>query len=259
MRILISNDDGVHAPGITALHRALARRADCWVVAPMLERSTAGHGLTLHKPLRIVPVGDRIFGVSGTPADCVYLALRKIMPKKPDLVISGINQGANLGQDVYYSGTVAAAREACILGIPAIAVSLYIRPKSTSQSEIFHFKTATQIILRLIAALPKHPIPSQILLNVNVPNLPPERLKGFKAVPQGYRYYGGQVIERKDHRGKPYYWVGGQHLDLKNEDETDCDALSKNYAAVSPLQLDCTNKDYLRRLLTQHPEWQWQS
>ncbi|MCM0605976.1 MAG: 5'/3'-nucleotidase SurE [Xanthomonadaceae bacterium] len=248
MQILVTNDDGVHAPGIRHLAHALKEKfKNVVVVAPLEEKSTTGHSLTLHKPLRITEIDKNVYGVNGSPADCVYLAIKKIMKKKPDFVISGINRGSNMGQDVYYSGTVSGAREACIMGIPSIAVSLSADAKANSKPiKTLHFDSAAESSVQLILRLVKQPLPHHTLMNLNVPNLPLGKIKGFKAGKQGFRYYGGKIIERVDHRGSPYFWIGGQYEGFKNESDTDCDVVAQGYAALTPLQLDSTDYSFLR-------------
>lgn len=251
MQILVTNDDGVHAPGIRHLALALKQRfKNVIVVAPLEEKSTTGHSLTLHKPLRITEIDQNVYGVNGSPADCVYLAVKQILKnKKPDFVVSGINRGSNLGQDVYYSGTVSGAREACIMEIPAIAVSLSADHKAgTKPIKKLYFESAAESAVQLVLKLKKHPLPHHTLMNLNVPNLPLSRIKGFKTGKQGFRYYGGKIIERIDHRGSPYYWIGGQYEGFKDETETDCDVVHQGYAALTPLQLDATDYSFLREI-----------
>src|SRR4051812_34313139 len=158
----------------------------------------------------------------------------------PDLVVSGINRGANLGQDVYYSGTVSAAREACILGIPAIAVSLAVDfTRGLSEAQL-HYETAAKVAVRLLRRLRDTPLPKHTLLNLNVPDLPWTQVKGVQLARQGFRYYSGSILRRKDHRGKDYYWVGGQYKGFRREQETDCLAIEEGYASLTPLKLDST-------------------
>jgi 5'-nucleotidase len=241
MRILLSNDDGVHAPGLKILQKELKKFGDVWVVAPLEEMSTTGHSLTLHKPLRMIPMGDRFYGVSGSPADCVYLGIRQVLKGMPDLVVSGINRGANLGQDVYYSGTVSAAREACILGLPAMAVSLAVDFNSKIDESRLHFETAAKVALKVARQMMKLELPKHTLLNLNVPDRPLKRVKGIRFARQGFRFYSGSILRRKDHRGKDYYWVGGQYRGFRREDGTDCTAIEDGYASLTPLKLDSTD------------------
>lgn len=241
MRILLSNDDGVHAEGLQAMHRALKSLGDVWVVAPLEEKSTTGHSLTLHKPLRILPMGKQVYAVTGSPADCVYLGIRQVMKAMPDFVVSGINRGANLGQDVYYSGTVSAAREACILGIPSLAVSLDVDFERLHLQPNLRYATAAKAAVQVMRALQGTKLPHHTLLNLNVPNVPTSRLKGFTFTKQGFRYYSGSILRRKDHRGRDYFWVGGRYKGFKNDQGTDCHAVEKGYASLTPLKLDSTD------------------
>lgn len=248
LRILLSNDDGVHAPGLRALYEAFRPYGHVAVVAPLEERSTTGHSLTLHKPLRMLPISKDFYGVSGSPADCVYLGSRKVFGGLPDLVISGINRGANMGQDVYYSGTVSAAREACILGIPSIAVSLDVNFRKTPPEEKLHYRSAALVALDVALKVPKMGLPRHTLLNLNVPDLPVSKIPGIKLARQGFRYYSGGILQRKDHRGKDYYWVGGSYRGYRREKGSDCDCLEQGYAALTPLKLDSTDYDFLAAL-----------
>jgi 5'-nucleotidase len=249
MRILLSNDDGVHAPGLKVLADELKKIGKVTVVAPLEEKSTTGHSLTLHKPLRIVPApATGFYGVNGSPADCVYMGIKQIIKAMPDIVVSGINRGANLGQDVYYSGTVSAAREACILGIPAFAVSLDVDFKSRKPESKLHYESAAKMAVKIIKEYYKRGFPKYTLMNINVPDLPFKRIKGVKPARQGFRHYSGAVIKRVDHRGKDYYWVGGQYHGFEPEIDTDCAVVDSGYAAVTPLKLDVTDLAYLEEL-----------
>lgn len=245
MRILLSNDDGVHAPGIEAMYRELKKLGEVTVVAPLEEKSTTGHSLTIHKPLRIIPVRPDFFCVTGSPADCIYLGMREVMKQMPDIVVSGVNRGANLGQDVYYSGTVSAAREACILGIPSLAVSLVINFRNPLPDSKLHYPSAAKIAVKVLKALDDLALPHHTLLNLNVPDAPLNKIKGLKFARQGFRFYSGSILRRKDHRGKDYYWVGGRYKGFKKEKDTDCFAVESGYAALTPLKLDSTDLDCL--------------
>ena len=231
MRVLLSNDDGVNAPGLAALAAAFSDD-EVWVVAPDREQSASSHAISLHRPLRIVQVGERRFSVDGTPTDAVYLALNHVLRgRPPDLVLSGVNHGPNLGNDVLYSGTVAAAMEGALLGVSAIAVSLAARPPHDfGPPAAFAAELA-----RSISAL--HP-PRPILLNVNVPAGP---VKGFRFTRLGVRTYGNEVIEKQDPRGRSYFWIGGDasHQDIPL---SDCNTvLDEGLVAVTPLRLDLTH------------------
>jgi len=249
MRVLISNDDGIHAPGILALQKYLSKVADVYVVAPLEEKSTTGHSLTLHKPLRLHSFGNRRWAVTGSPADCVYLGIREVMKKKPDLVVSGINRGANMGQDVYYSGTVSAAREASILGIPSLAVSLDVDFFRSAPDVPAHYDSAGRMAVKVIQKLSKEGkrlgIPPHTLLNLNVPDLPFRELKGIRLARQGFRFYTGNVLRRKDHRGKDYFWVGGSYEGYHEDEGTDCDWVGRGFASLTPLKLDSTDFNWL--------------
>lgn len=242
MRILLTNDDGVHAPGLKALHQELKKKHEVWVVAPLDEKSTCGHSITLHKPLRLQEIEKNVFGVSGTPADSVLVALSELMSrKKPDLVVSGINRGANLGQDVFYSGTVSGAREAVMQGIPGVAVSLVIKFGPRFKIKDAHFDSAAKAASQLVQKLDWGRFPQGVLLNVNVPNLSWPKILGFQVVSQGVRHFSGEVLARTDHRGRKYYWVGGAFKGFDQREGTDCTAVQKNYIAVAPHQLDTTS------------------
>lgn len=188
------------------------------------------------------------YGVSGSPADCVYIGIREVMKKMPDLVVSGINRGANLGQDVYYSGTVSAAREACILGLPAIAVSVDLDHRKQKEDKDIHFETAARTLMRLLKEVRLADIPKHTLLNVNVPDVAMEKVKSLKITRQGFRYYSGTVLKRVDHRGKPYFWIGGQYKGFHNTAGTDCHTVAQRHISVTPVKLDCTDHEYLKKL-----------
>ncbi|MGK5088404.1 5'/3'-nucleotidase SurE [Bdellovibrionota bacterium FG-2] len=245
MRILLSNDDGVHAEGLQFLYRELKKLGDVWVVAPLEEKSTTGHSLTIHKPLRMIQMGPRFYGVSGSPADCVCLGIRQVLKTMPDLVVSGINRGANLGQDVYYSGTVSAAREACILGIPSFAVSLSIDFSKFQTEKQLHYATAAKIALKILKTMDPLAFPNHTLLNLNVPDLPLNKVRGLRVAHQGFRYYSGSILRRKDHRGKDYYWVGGHYKGFRKDLDSDCHVVDAGYASLTPLKLDATDASFL--------------
>lgn len=248
MIILLSNDDGVQSEGLTALEDALRDCADVYTVAPDRAQSSMSHALTLHRPLRVNELGPRRLSVDGTPVDCVKLALTGLLPVRPDLVISGINKGPNLGDDIIYSGTVSAAIEGALLGLPAIAVSLVT-------FKDFNFRGAAEFIARLVTQARRDGIPPKTLLNVNVPPLPKDRLKGWRFTRMGKRHYSENIIERVDPRGGKYYWIGGDDLGFAKEDGTDCMAVHDGFISVTPLQVDLT--DY--RLLQNNalPSFAW--
>ncbi len=234
LKILISNDDGVYAPGIKNLANKLTAKHGVTVVAPLQERSTTGHSISLDTPLRIRQMDDNIYGTTGFPGDCILVGLGHICKdNKPDIVISGINSGANLGQDLYYSGTVAAAREASFHGIPSIAVSLAMK----SNEEDAHWDSASDFILKLLELDIHKYIPAFSLLNVNVPNCSKTDLKGVKFTSIGFRDYIESVEERTDTRNKKYYWVAGGLRGHHAIEGTDCVAVEQKYIAVTPHSL----------------------
>ena len=249
MKILLSNDDGVHAPGLKILYDELKKLGTVKVVAPLEEMSTTGHSLTLHKPLRLIQMDNKDFyGVNGSPADCIYLGLKQVMKSVPDIIVSGINRGANLGQDIYYSGTVSAAREGCIMGIPAYAVSLDVEFKSRRGDDKLNFKTAAKMAAKIIKDYQKRKFPKYTLLNINVPDVPMNKIKGIIPARQGFRHYSGSVLKRTDHRGKDYYWVGGQYAGYAKEDDTDCTKVDQGFVTITPLKLDVTDMAFLEEM-----------
>jgi 5'-nucleotidase len=233
MRILLTNDDGVHAPGIRVLKECLSSFADVWVVAPLEERSTTGHTVTLNDTLRLVEIDEKVFGCSGYPADCFLLAKGHLFKKsKIDLVISGINRGANLGQDVFYSGTVAAAREATFHQVPSIAISSVAEFVNPSQ-EIRYF-TAGHFLNKLILGGIAKNIGMGELLNINVPNLDIDKVKGIEAANPGRRIYSDDIDERVDCRGRTYFWIGGTYRGHDQRQGTDCTIVDSGKIAVTP-------------------------
>lgn len=242
MKILICNDDGVFAPGINTLKDELQQIADVTVVAPLEERSTTGHTLTLDQPLRVVEIEKDVYGCSGYPADCALWGLAHLLKNdKPDLVVSGINRGANMGQDVYYSGTVAAAREATFRGIPSIAVSSVVDFQSTRQ-EVEHFQTAGEFVKELVKQKVHENLDSDTLLNVNVPNLLAKDLNGVRITELGFRRYSEEIIERRDFRDRKYYWIGGVYSGYDPADASDCHSTEEGYVSVTPLNLVSNQK-----------------
>ncbi len=230
--ILISNDDGIRSEGIQELAKALKRVGDVYIVAPDRERSAASHSLTLHRPLRVEEVGPRMFAVDGTPTDCVTLAVNGILPVRPDIVVSGINKGGNLGEDVSYSGTVSAAMEGTLLGIPSVAISLVSREK-------FDFSRAANFAVRLVRHIFRKSLPKDTLLNVNVPAV--KDIKGYRITTQGKRFFSDVVVEKVDPRGKKYYWIGGDMERWEGGRDADFYAVSKGYISITPIHLDMTN------------------
>jgi len=244
-RILICNDDGVDAPGIKLLAR-VARRfsSDVWVVAPEQEQSGASHSLTLHRPLRVRQLGPRRFAVDGTPTDCVLLAVNAVLKdKRPDLVLSGVNGGGNLGEDVTYSGTVAAAMEASLLGLKAIALSQHIAGDGKINWPIA--ETWAERVIRRLAVLPWL---RDTLYNVNFPDVSPGAVKGVIAAAQGGRKIGDHLLERTDPRGRPYYWIGPQRDEENAPAGSDVRAVAAGYVTVTPIFLDLTHRKALASL-----------
>jgi 5'-nucleotidase len=240
--ILVSNDDGISAPGIIALADALESIGEVWVFAPERERSAISHAITLHKPLRVHETAPRRFWVSGTPADSVYVALHHGLPRPPSLVVSGINRGANMGEDVLYSGTVGAAMEGCLMGIPSLAVSLTHNHPST-------FAVAAELAVRVASELLVRGLPPGILLNLNVPEgCDPSR--GIRATRLGRRNYGRVVQKVIDPRHKPYYWIGGPDLGFLPVEGSDCDANHQGLASLTPVHLDLTKYELIADLAT---------
>ena len=245
MRCLVSNDDGAHSAGLQALKRAAeAAGFETWVVAPDREQSATAHSLTLHRPLRVARLGERFYAIDGTPTDCVNLAVCSIMKDaRPDFVLSGINAGPNLGDDVTYSGTVACAFEGTLLGVPSIAFSL----NTWSQEGQPDYTEAEKAALEIIRWAPDDPPEGEILWNVNIPAGVP---KGIMATRLGRRRYGQNVVEKIDPRGRPYYWIGGALIDT-HADGTDLTAVHEGWISVTPLQLDMTNYKALANLEAQ--------
>lgn len=251
MHILISNDDGVEAPGIKALKDGLADMASLTLVAPDRDRSGASNSLTLDSPIRATTIAQDVIRVGGTPTDCVHLALTGLLEKEPDMVISGINAGANMGDDVLYSGTVAAAMEGRFLGLPSIAISL---ASYGDNAKLSHYATAVQVARFLIKRLSSAPFPSNTILNVNVPDCPWSEVKGIQATRLGHRHKAEPVIKEQDPRGRTIYWVGPPGAEQDAGEGTDFYALNNGYVSVTPLQVDLTRheaSDGLARWLEQ--------
>lgn len=241
MRILLTNDDGINAPGLNVLER-IARQFsdDVWICAPSEEQSGAGHSLTLTRPVRLREHAPRRFSVSGTPTDSVTMALRKVLPGAPDLILSGVNRGANLGDDVTYSGTVSAAMEGALAGIRSIALS-QVYAKEDAGEDV-SFAAAEAWGAKAIAPLLEAPFAERTLVNVNFPPLAADAVKGIRVVRQGFHDYGrGTVVESVDPRGFPYFWFGLHGIEHTPAHETDLEAIQDGYVSVTPLQLDLTH------------------
>jgi 5'-nucleotidase len=236
MEILISNDDGIDASGIRVLADSMRGLGSVTIVAPDKNRSGASNSLTLDAPIRIKEMGEGVFRVSGTPTDCVHVALTGLLDQDPDLVVSGINSGANLGDDVIYSGTVAAAMEGRFLGFPAVALSLVLE----ESSEYRHFDTAGEAAIRLVKQLQQDPLPADTILNVNVPNCPWSEIRGFEVTRLGHRHRAEPVVKTTDPRGREMYWIGPAGAEQDAGPGTDFDAIRRKYISVTPIHVDLT-------------------
>ena len=243
-RILVTNDDGIHAPGLKVLEKiARSLSDDVWVVAPESEHSGASHALTLRRPLQVHRINRRRFAVSGTPTDCVLLAVHHIVEKRrPDLVLSGVNRGANLGEDVIYSGTVAAAMEASLLGIPAIAFS------QVRAGQVLHWKTAAAFAPDVVRRLVSIDWPKTVLMNVNFPPCPPEQVTGIVTGGQGRRISTVEVVRAKDPFDREVLWIGDFPNDEAEDPSSDLSIMLRNAISVTPLHFDLTHQALLRRM-----------
>lgn len=241
MHILLSNDDGYLAEGLVALAKALSLHAEISVVAPDRNRSAASNSLTLEMPLRAYVMDNGFIKVDGTPTDCVHLAITGLLVKEPDMVFAGINHGSNLGDDVLYSGTVAAATEGRFLGLPAIAISLV-------GSNPIHFDTAAHVAVTLLQQLINKPLPQDTILNINVPDVAIKDLKGYRATRLGQRHKSEPVINSKDPRGRTIYWVGPPGAEQDAGPGTDFYAINTGFVSVTPLQVDLTRYDRINDL-----------
>ena len=250
MDILLSNDDGVLAPGLLALRDSLSTIASVKVIAPDRNRSGASNSLTLSRPLRIKLLENGSYSVEGTPTDCVHLALTGYFKTKFDIVVSGINHGANLGDDILYSGTVAAAMEGRFLGLPAIAVSVV-------GQEIHHFAAAAEITKQLVLKLSTHQLPAQSILNVNVPDLPLHKIKGILVTRLGSRHLAEPLIKSYDPRGRDLYWIGPPGAAADSGPGTDFEAVKQGYVSITPLQLDMTHYAIFDQVANWTKELKW--
>jgi 5'-nucleotidase len=242
MHFLISNDDGIEARGIQVLARRMNAIGRVTIVAPDQNRSGASNSLTLDSPVRIRELGDARYRVTGTPSDCVHIALTGLLDEDPDIVVSGINAGANLGDDVIYSGTVAAAMEGRFLGLPAIAVSLVFsdRPR--------HYPTAAEAVALIVERLRRDPLPADTILNMNVPDLPWEEIRGLEVTRLGHRHRAEPVIRMIDPRGTPMYWIGPAGPGQDAGAGTDFDAVRRGYISITPIHVDLTRYQALEQV-----------
>jgi 5'-nucleotidase len=247
-RILISNDDGINAPGLKKLE-AIAKKIakEVWVVAPETEQSATGHSLTLRSPLRIKKAGKNRYSVNGTPADCVMLAINKLMKDhRPDLVLSGINRGSNVGEDMTYSGTIAAAMEATLFGIPAIAFSQEIDDDHVKTK--VNWSSAEAYTAKIIKKVTSFAWPRDVLINVNFPPVPKTKVTGIEITREGRRKIGDEIIESSDPRGEPYFWIGAQQHSGSYPAGTDLAAIQNGAISVTPLSMDLTHPATMRKL-----------
>jgi 5'-nucleotidase len=240
-RILVTNDDGIHSAGLTTLAHALGRLGEVWIVAPDRERTAVAHAVTLHKPLRVHEMAKRVYAVNGTPVDCVNLALLNILPKRPHLLVSGINKGVNLGDDVLYSGTVSAAVEGTILGVPSMAVSQEGRDQ-------FHFGSGAHYALRVARLILRHGLPEETLINLNVPNRALHTITGVRVTCLSRRRFDNPIIQKVDPHGKTYYWIAGTRISWGRNKDADHEAIEEGAVSVTPLHLDSTHYAVLDRL-----------
>jgi 5'-nucleotidase len=248
LRILLTNDDGIHAPGLEVLE-AIARQFsdDIWICAPAEEQSGAGHSLTLTRPVRLRQHGERRFSVSGTPTDSVMMALKQVMPEPPDLILSGVNRGANLGDDVTYSGTVSAAIEGALAGIRSIALSQVCEKEGLGDA--VPFAAATAWGAKVLGPLLDAPFANRTMINVNFPAIPAEAVQGIRVVRQGFHDYArGSIVEGMDPRGFRYFWFGLYGIEHTPGHATDLEAIQDGYVSVTPLQLDLTHEASLATL-----------
>lgn len=248
MRFLLTNDDGIRATGLATLERALTGLATLDVVAPDRERSASGHSLTLEHPLRVAQLDANHWAVSGTPTDAVLLAIETLLPERPDWVISGINHGPNMAEDVTYSGTVSAALEGALLGVPAIAISL------AGRGELL-FDEVAPMVRHVIEHLVRFRLARNQLLNVNVPNVPAAAMHGIRVTRLGSRQYHDSVIPRKDPRGRDYFWIGGTGPEWAPDERSDAHAVAEGFVSVTPLHADLTDYKTMVDLEAHFERW----
>jgi 5'-nucleotidase len=255
MHILVTNDDGINHPGLLALVQAMRALGEVTVLAPDRNWSASGHVKTMHRPLRVhaarLADGSPAMTTDGAPSDCVALALLGVVEEKIDLVVSGINPHANLGHDVTYSGTVTAAMEASIAGIPGVAFSLETLAENGGKDD---FAPAGRVAQKVAAQVVAHGLPKNTVLNVNIPYLPDAEFKGVRITRQGLRIYNDELVKRLDPRGTPYYWIGGDPPSGVDEEDTDVGTILNGYVSITPLQLDLTARAFMRELR----KWEWE-
>lgn len=246
--ILVTNDDGISSSGIKILAKTLESLGDVYIVAPEGEQSAVAHALTLHRPLKFERAGENAYFVNGTPTDCVIIGVNKILPHKPDIIVSGINNGANLGDDITYSGTVAAAIEGTLLGIPSIAVSLVREDQNNgvdSKTDL-KFQAAANFAGEITERVLDNGLPDDTLLNINIPYS--AKINGVRITKQGKRVYDNSIQELLDPRGREYYWIGGGVPQWGSGKNTDIEAIQDGYISVTPVHLDLTNYEALKYL-----------
>ena len=239
--ILVTNDDGIESPGLKALAESLESLDTVYIVAPDRERSAIGMAITLYHPLRAKQIATNTYASDGTPVDCVDLAVSALLPERPALLVSGINHGQNLGNDIHFSGTIAAAKKGTFLGIPSLAISL------TYASE-YHYETATSVALRFAKHILTNGMPNGILLNINVPNCPLSEITGMQITRQDLGTYSANAMTRLDRYGTPYYWIGGERAEIDQGEDTDLNAINNRRVSITPVQLDFTAHDQIAPL-----------
>lgn len=243
MKILVTNDDGINSKGLQALAEALKMAGEVIVVAPDRERSSVAHALTIHRPLRVERIRENTYAVDGTPVDCVILGVHLLRPERPAIIASGINKGENMGEDILYSGTVSAALEGTLMGIPSFAIS-------TVSRRDFKFEGAAEFALRVARFIQSNGLPRETLLNINVPNLDADQIRSYRITRQGKRIYGDVVNEKTDPRGRKYYWIGDNEMSFEREKGTDFEAVSQCCVSITPLHPNLTCSSCLREMET---------
>ena len=241
--IVVTNDDGIRAGGLTALAAAAEELGEVWVIAPESEQSAMSHALTLHHPLRIRKYGERRFSVDGTPTDCVFFAVLHICPRRPAIILSGVNRGPNLGDDVTYSGTVSAALEGALMELPGVASSLVIQNEGPRD-----YASAAQHTIEVAKQVLKNGLPPRVYLNVNVPQIPASEIKGVRVTSLGHSSYDNRIVICEDPRGRPYYWIGGSEFETRDIPGSDCNAVLDGYVSVTPLFADPTRHEMIEEL-----------